>query len=361
MELHALTDDEDFLEVINIIGRRRAAKIYRHRDNHFTKWNDKEFLNRFRLSKDSVRFVIDLIQEEISHPTNRNFAVSAECMVLLALRYLATGCFLSVAGDFIGIDKSTASRLTTKVCRAIASQHRIFIKMPTTEEEMRERSRGFYMISRFPKCIGAIDCTHVKIISPGNNAEIFRNRKNFFSYNVQAVCDASLRIQNIVCRWPGSSHDSTIFLHSQIRNQFENGDFRGYLLVGDAGYAIKPYLITPLRNPITRTENLFNESQIRTRNPIERCFGVMKRRFPILSFGIRQRAEKVEAIVIATAVLHNIARNFNDALPDINEEEQEAIAAAEINFEVENVPYYNNGLNNAVRHHLIHEYFNRLA
>ncbi|KAB0804749.1 hypothetical protein PPYR_01719 [Photinus pyralis] len=217
-------------------------------------------------------------------PSKLNFAVSAECMVLLALRYLATGCFLSVAGDFIGIDKSTASRLTTKVCRAIASQHRIFIKMPTTEEEMRERSRGFYMIN-----------------------------------------------------------------------------FRGYLLVGDAGYAIKPYLITPLRNPITRTENLFNESQIRTRNPIERCFGVMKRRFPILSFGIRQRAEKVEAIVIATAVLHNIARNFNDALPDINEEEQEAIAAAEINFEVENVPYYNNGLNNAVRHHLIHEYFNRLA
>ncbi|KAJ8940706.1 hypothetical protein NQ318_009109 [Aromia moschata] len=45
------------------------------------------------------------------------------------------------------------------------------------------------------------------------------------------------------------------------------------LLVGDSGYAIKPYLITPLSNPNNPAEHLFNEAQIRTRNPIERCFG----------------------------------------------------------------------------------------
>lgn len=42
------------------------------------------------------------------------------------------------------------------------------------------------MIARFPKGIGAIECTHVPLLSPGgNNAEIFRNRKGFFSINVQ--------------------------------------------------------------------------------------------------------------------------------------------------------------------------------
>lgn len=42
-------------------------------------------------------------------------------------------------------------------------------------------------------------------------------------------------------------------------------------------------------NPITNVENTFNESQIRTRNPIERSYGVWKRRFPILSLGINVR------------------------------------------------------------------------
>lgn len=95
--------------------------------------------------------------------------------------------------------------------------------MPTTNEAMHNTSAGFYNIARFPKCIGAVDCTHIKILSPGGDqAEIFRNRKNFFSLNVQAICDTNMKIQNIVCRWPGSSHDSTIFSNSRIRAKFEN-------------------------------------------------------------------------------------------------------------------------------------------
>lgn len=61
--------------------------------------------------------------------------------------------------------------------------------------------------------------------------------------------------------------------------------------------------------------NLYNESQIRTRNVVERSYGVWKRRFPILSLGIRLDIERVEAIVVATAVLHNIATDHNDQLP----------------------------------------------
>jgi hypothetical protein len=53
--------------------------------------------------------------------------------------------------------------------------------------------------------VDAIDCTHIKIPSPGReNAELFRNRKGYFSINVQAVYGPNLDILNIVARWPGS-------------------------------------------------------------------------------------------------------------------------------------------------------------
>jgi len=106
--------------------------------------------------------------------------------VLIALRFFATGCFLKVTGDVHGVEKSTASNVVHCVSRAIASMARRFIKMPTTPEELEKTKNGFYRIARFPRCLGAIDCTHVKIQSPGgNNAELFRNRKGYFSLNVQ--------------------------------------------------------------------------------------------------------------------------------------------------------------------------------
>ncbi|KAJ8913125.1 hypothetical protein NQ315_006043 [Exocentrus adspersus] len=296
-----LTDDEDFIELIDLVVRQRRRKVFRQRENHFQNWNDTEFIKR-------------------------NQAVSPEGMLLITLRFFATGSFLQVVGDFIGIDKSTASRIIWKVSQVIARLYREFIRMPSDPEEIKEIRQSFYNIARFPKCIGAVDCTHIRISSPGGiEPEIYRNRKGFFSMNVQAISDATGKFQNVVCRWPGSSHDSTIFNNSHVRAQFENGVYRDEVLVGDSGYGIRSYLITPLTNPNTPAEQLFNESQIRTRNPIERVFGVWKRRFPIVSFGIRVKTEKVEAIAIATAVLHNIAHLLKEPLPPVAVEEEAAL------------------------------------
>lgn len=154
---------------------------------------------------------------------------------------------LVVCGNFIGVHKSTASRRVKLVSHVIATLRLQFIKFPDIENNIKKLKQDFYNIAKFPMVIGAMDCTHIKIKSPGgDNAEAYRNRKGFFSINVQTICDANLKIQDIVARWPGSSHDSTIFNNSEIRRKFEMGEMSNNLIVADSGYPQRNYVMTRL-------------------------------------------------------------------------------------------------------------------
>lgn len=254
--------------------------------------------------------------------------------------------------DFMGVSRASASRIIKRVSTSIASLSPENIYMYKNSHEMEKAVDDFYKIASFPKTIGAIDCTLIKIDSPGgHDAEIFRSRKSFFALNVQTVSDAKLKIRDIVVRWPGSVHDQTIFNSSTLKEKFENGMFGHYMLVGDSGYGLKPYLMTKLQQTLTPAENLYNESIIRTRNVVERQYGLWKRRFPILRFGMRLKIETTMTVIVATAVLHNIAIDMNDNFPeDEVEAENDNLLPMENN---ENIP-------ENIRTLLINEHFARL-
>lgn len=246
----------------------------------------------------------------------RNDAVSPMNQLLTTLRYYATNFHLQSAANFGGFSKVTAHRIIQRVSASIAKLRPQFITFPGSAEERRKTQVQFYDIARFPRVIGAIDCTHVKICSPGSLiAEQFRNRKNYYSLNVQVIGNANLEITDIVARWPGSAHDSNIFKNSVRGALFAGGNYQNNLLLGDAGYACSEYLLTPLDNPVYRHEHLYNESHIRTRNVVERLFGVWKRRFPVLALGIRLHLQDAFSVIVATAVLHNILRGAGEDLP----------------------------------------------
>lgn len=149
----------------------------------------------------------------------------------------------------------------------------------------------------------------------GNSAERFRNRKGFFSLNVQVICYANLEAMDVVARYDGSTHDSRIFRESKRRAMFVQGMYGNAVLVGDSGYGSASYMMTSLQECRTPAENLYNESQIRTRNVIERFFGVWKRRFPVMALDLRVNLMRVFPIITATLVLHNIARKLGEEVP----------------------------------------------
>lgn len=123
--------------------------------------------------------------------------------LLIALRFYALGSMQITVADFAGVCRARASVccILVRVSDAIARERPNYVKMPQpqTEEEMKAASHAFADIASFPRVIGTIDCTHIKIQSPGGDqAEQYRNRKGVFSFNVQTVAAANLKVINIV-------------------------------------------------------------------------------------------------------------------------------------------------------------------
>ncbi|KAI4469194.1 hypothetical protein MML48_2g00006230 [Holotrichia oblita] len=166
MNLLESSDDEDVINYIEHLGRVRRPRINRRRPNNFEIWDDHDFFVRYRLQKNTVRRVLNRITNIIANPTNLNASLRPEEMLLLTLRFYATGSFLNVVGDLNGVHKATASKIVRKVSDAIASLNGEYIRFPRTNEEIQEVMGGFYDIASFPRVIGTIDCTHVKIQSP---------------------------------------------------------------------------------------------------------------------------------------------------------------------------------------------------
>jgi len=211
-----MSEDQLFLEYLAL--HEKPERWIRDRSNCFEEYDDKLFQERFRLTKISTLLLLNKIQAELQHASERNHALPPMLQLLLALRYYATGSFQIVISDLAGVHNATVCRAVHRVSRAIAGQRSNYVKFPRSEEERMQTMREFYSIAQFPGVLGSIDCTHVPITSPGGDtAELYRNRKGYFSINVQTVCNARLMITDIVARWYGSTHDATIFSNSALR------------------------------------------------------------------------------------------------------------------------------------------------
>lgn len=112
--------------------------------------------------------------------------------LLLTLRIYATGSFLITMGDFCGVSTTSAHYIVHRVSAAIARLRPRYIRFPNTEEEIRNEQLQFYNIARFPRVIGCIDCTHIRVQSFGKLLrDYFTMHKiyllNYYCYYIIAI------------------------------------------------------------------------------------------------------------------------------------------------------------------------------
>lgn len=111
--------------------------------------------------------------------------------MLCALRFYAHGSFQWGIGleYFTAVSQTSVSRCIHAVTMAIVDhfgEH--MIQFPTNRRQRDEARTAFAVAPQpFAGAIGAIDCTHVRILAPREHEEAYVNHKGFHSLNVQIV------------------------------------------------------------------------------------------------------------------------------------------------------------------------------
>ena len=152
------------LDLQAIIGG--PERVVRDGTNPFELFRDEEFFGRFRFSKHTVIYIINLIEYELMPEANRYYAAPPHLQVLIALQCFATGAFQIPVGDLVKVTQATVSRIVKRVAVSLARRKNSFIKFPNRHNVV-EVMQEFHDISNIPTVIGAIDCTHVKVKNPG--------------------------------------------------------------------------------------------------------------------------------------------------------------------------------------------------
>ncbi|XP_052260338.1 putative nuclease HARBI1 [Dreissena polymorpha] len=289
-------------------------RVFRDRTNPLETLSPMEIRERYRFFPETILFLVNMLNLE--RATERSCPLPPLISTLAALHFLATGTHHIVTAGLHGISRS------------------------------RTVQKQFYNIAGFPQVVGVVDGTHIRIQAPSANEDDYMNRKGFHSLNVQMICDATFRFVDVVAKWPGSVHDSRIFHESAIRQRFERGEIDG-LLLGDSGYGCKRYLMTPYQNTDSPCKERFNISLCRTRVVIEQAFGVLKRRFPCLHYGLRVKPDRAAKITVACVILHNIGLERQDMFSRTCEDDTDQ----------PHVVYEGDGSGNSYRDHIAESFF----
>ena len=114
------------------------------------------------------------------------------------LRYYATGDKQLTLGDSLGISQATLSCCITQATNWLNRLGPQYI-FPRGEQLNAVR-QGFHRTFQFPGISGLIDGTHVRIVAPSINEDVYVKRKGFHSVNVQVVCNDRNEFTNVVAR-----------------------------------------------------------------------------------------------------------------------------------------------------------------
>ena len=230
--------------------------------------------------------------------------------VAMLLLFIGHGCSHKITGAFCGFAKET-------VCFHVSKMRSIFIthvapnciRWPSSDEEIQKIKQDFLDRGYIENVVGAIDGTHIPILIPEDDHMDFLNRKSYHSLVFQAIAiGTNLKFIDLYGGWAGSVHDAQVFQNSSIFRKFTSGLYAGCVLLADAAYPLAVWCLTPFerkqQQPLHEANYNFWHSSARM--TVERAFGVLKKRFPILKKPWTSNVQQVVEVMTICVALHNL-------------------------------------------------------
>lgn len=101
-----------------------------------------------------------------------------------------------------------------------------------------------------------------------------------------------MKVQNIVARWPGATHDQTLLSQSVIHDRIQDGNFGAYILV------VAVHKRKCIRQQLFVLEMLWNGNMVSSKSD--------------MAYGLRINVRPAQKILAIAAMLHNICIEQNE-------------------------------------------------
>ncbi|XP_025203776.1 uncharacterized protein LOC112600693 [Melanaphis sacchari] len=285
-----------------------------------------DFKNYLRMENHTFHELLDLVRPFIEKQnTIMRESISAEERLVATLRFLATGRSYEDLKFSCAISAQALGKIIPETCWAIYEVlKQKYLKIPKTEIEWKQMAKDFKMLWDFDNCLGAIDGKHVLITKPPlNSGSYYFNYKGTFSVVLLAVVNANLEFIYVHCGTNGRVSDAGVLKETDLYRSLENNELKipppqsppkvGYKLpfvfIGDEAFPLMENLMKPYGKHIAgHDEYIFNYRLSRARRVVENAFGILVTRFRVFLLPLNISVENVDAVVMASCVLHNFLR-----------------------------------------------------
>lgn len=193
-----------------------------------------------------------------------------------------------------------------------------YLKFPT-RKQFEKVAQDFYMKTKFPNCLGAIDGKHVRIHKPFNCGSLYYNYKLYHSIILLAIVDANYQFLMIDVGSYGKNSDGGVLENSDFGKLFNKDELdlpedkpfdnveepMPFVFVGDEAFRLSEHLMKPYPRRDLDDVKRFNYRLSYARQRVECTFGILASKFRIFENSIAIYPEKVDKVIKAACVLHN--------------------------------------------------------
>jgi Plant transposon protein len=290
----------------------------------------KYFERVFRVSRGIAETLMQICGTTHSFFTSSTNKVTGEpCIypeskILMALKLLAYGVSPSAFMDYFQMSDQTGRKSLKLFCRIVANNPQLrqnYLRMMTKSDAMRV-SHMHYIEFGVRGCVGCIDCMHIfwkncPVAWQGQ----YQGKDGSPSIILEAVADYSTWIWHNRFGFPGTHNDINVWEQSSLLRSFIDGTFalldfnfvvgnkafNQLWVMADGIYPDLSRFVKTMSVPITKVQKLYSKWQESCRKSVERAFGILRRKFQILSRPIELFfVEDIRNVVDTCIILHSM-------------------------------------------------------